>query len=357
MVEVLEQRTRQPEYIEKRAEQLLTSVYGDPTAERRKDAEGNFTETEEDFNLRKFGRAGISQAIPAFQFAGFTPQQQQAFQLASSGIGSYAPYLQQAQQQAGLGATTQAIGAGTMAQASPYLQGGAQAYDPLSAQAFMDPYQKNVTDEALKEYQRQADIAKTGIATSAQKAGAFGGSRMGVQEAELDRNLADIKSRRVFEDMSRNYQQAQGAAMGSFADQQKRQLAAGQGLGQLGQGFGQLGLGQASVGKTQAGLGALGQQLGQADIQSLLGVGGMQQQLGQGQLEAIRQQQLMAQREPYTRLGFASDILRGAPSGQISYTQQPQTNPYAQALGLGIAGLGAMGQFGQGGGMQGFWGN
>jgi|TARA_R110002049_G_scaffold146274_1_gene309018 hypothetical protein len=361
MVEVLEQRTRQPEYIEKRAEQLLTSVYGDPTAERRKDAEGNFIETEEDFNLRKFGRAGISQAIPGYEFAGFTPEQQQAFQLASSGIGSYAPYLQQAQQQAGLGATTQAIGAGTMAQASPYfqagaqaMQGGAQAYDPTSAQAFMDPYQTNVTQEALKEYERQADIARTGLATSAQKAGAFGGSRMGVQEAELDRNLADIKSRRVFEDMSRNYQQAQGAAMGSFSDQQKRQLASGQGLGQLGQGlgqlgqgFGQLGLGQASVAKTQAGLGALGQQLGQADIQSLLGIGGMQQQLGQAQMEANRQQQLMAQREPYTRLGFASDILRGAPSGQIQYTQQPQTNPYAQALGLGIAGLGAMGQYGQ----------
>ena len=334
MVEVLEQRTRQPDYIEKRAEQLLASVYGDPAAVQK---EG---ESQEDFELRKFGRAGISQAIPSYQFAGFTPEQQQAFQLASSGIGGYAPYLQQAQQQAGLGA-------GTMAQASPYLQGAAQAYDPTSAQAFMDPYQQQVTGEALKEYDRQADIAKTGLATSAQKAGAFGGSRMGVQEAELDRNLADIKSRRVFEDMSRNYQQAQGAAMGSFADQQKRQLMAGQGLGQLGQGFGQLGLGQAGVAKTQAGLGALGQQLGQADIQSLLGIGGMQQQLGQGQLEAIRQQQLMAQREPYTRLGFASDILRGAPSGQISYTQQPQTNPYAQALGLGIAGLGAMGQYGQ----------
>ena len=351
MADVYQSVSRQPEYIEKRAEQLLASVYGDPAAVQKAG------ESQEDFELRKFGRAGVSQPIPAFQFAGFTPEQQQAFQLASSGIGSYAPYLQQAQQQAGLGATTQAIGAGTMAQASPYLQGGAQAYDPTSAQAFMDPYQTNVTQEALKEYQRQADIAKTGIATSAQKAGAFGGSRMGVQEAELDRNLADIKSRRVFEDMSRNYQQAQGAAMGSFADQQKRQLMAGQGLGQLGAGFGQLGLGQASVGKTQAGLGALGQQLGQADIQSLLGIGGMQQQLGQGQLEAIRQQQLMAQREPYTRLGFASDILRGVPSGQISYTQQPQTNPYAQALGLGIAGLGAMGQFGQGGGMQGFWGN
>ena len=349
--DVYQSVTRQPPYIENRTEQLLASVFGDPNATI------NQGESEEDFNLRKFGRAGISQPIPGFQFAGFTPEQQQAFGLASSGIGSYAPYLQQAQQQAGLGATTQAIGAGTMAQASPYLQGAAQSYDPTSAKAFMDPYQQNVTQEALKEYERQADIAKTGLATSAQKAGAFGGSRMGVQEAELDRNLADIKSRRVFEDMSRNYQQAQGASMGSFADQQQRQLAAGQGLGQLGQGFGQLGLSQASVGKTQAGLGALGQQMGQADIQSLLGIGGMQQQLGQAQMEANRQQQLMAQREPYTRLGFASDILRGVPSGSISYTQQPQTNPYAQALGLGIAGLGAMGQFGQGGGMQGFWGN
>ena len=335
--------TRQPPYIEKRAEQLLSSVFGTPDAERKKDAQGNFTETEEEFNLRKFGRAGISQPIPGFQFAGFTPEQQQAFQLASSGIGSYAPYLQQAGQQAGLGAASQVLGGGQ-------LLAGTQGYNPASAKAFMDPYQQNVTNEALKEYDRQAQIAQQGLATQAQKVGAFGGSRMGVQEAELGKNLADIKSRRVFEDLSRNYQQAQGAAMGSFADQQTRSLQAGQGLGQLG-------LAQANTGKTIAGLGALGSQLGQQDIQSLLGVGGMQQQLGQAQMEANRQQQLMAQREPFTRLGFASDILRGVPSGSIQYTQQPQTNPYAQALGLGIGALGAMGQFGQGGGFSGFMGN
>ena len=327
MAEIYQTINRQPEYIEKRTEQLLSSVYGDPNATR------NQGESEEDFNLRTFGRAGCAQPIPGFQFAGFTTEQQQAFQLASSGIGSYAPYLQQAEQQAGLGAASQVMGGGQ-------LLAGTQTYDPSSAKAFMDPYQQNVTQEALKEYDRQAQIAQQGLATAAQKAGAFGGSRMGVQEAELGKNLADIKSRRVFEDLSRNYQQAQGAALGSFADQQKRALGAGQGLGQLG-------LGQASVGKTMAGLGALGSQLGQQDIQSLLGVGGMQQQLGQAQMEANRQQQIMAQREPYTRLGFASDILRGAPSGSIQYAQQPETNPYAQALGLGIAGLGAIGQYGQ----------
>ena len=328
MAEVYQSVARQPEYVEKRAEQLLASVFGDPSAVQRAG------ESQADFELRKFGRAGISQPIPGYQFAGFSPEQQQAFQLASSGIGSYAPYLQQAGTQAGLGAASQALAGGQ-------LLAGTQAYNPASAQAFMNPYQQSVTQEALKEYDRQAQIAQQGLATAAQRAGAFGGSRMGVQEAELGRNLQDIKSRRIFEDLSRNYQQAQGAAMGSFADQQRRALGAGQGLGQLG-------LGQASVGKTMAGLGALGSQLGQADIQSLLGIGGMKQQLGQAQLEAGRQQQLMAQREPFTRLGFASDILRGVPSGQISYTQQPQTNPYAQALGLGIGALGALGQFGQG---------
>jgi len=215
----------------------------------------------------------------------------------------------------------------------------------------MDPYQQNVTNQALAEYDRQAQIAQQGLASQAQKVGAFGGSRMGVQEAELGKNLADIKSRRIFEDLSRNYQQAQGAAMGAQESQQRRQLQAGQLLGQAGQGL-------ASLGKTQAGLGALGQQLGQADIQSLLGVGGMQQQLGQAQMEAARQQQIQAQQEPFRRLGFASDILRGTPSSSIQYTQQPPVNPYAQALGLGIAGLGALGQFGQGfGGLSEGFGN
>ena len=338
MADEIIQRQQQAPYIEKRSEQLLASVFGDPNAVKKAD------ETEEAFQLRKLGRAGIAQQIPGYQFAGFTPEQQQAFGLASQNVGSYAPALQQAMGSAGLagGAFTGGIGQAL---------GATQAYDPSSAQAFMDPYQQQVTNQALAEYDKQAQIAQQGLASQAQKVGAFGGSRMGVQEAELGKNLADIKSRRIFEDLSRNYQQAQGAAMGAQESQQRRQLQAGQLLGQAGQGL-------ASLGKTQAGLGALGQQLGQADIQSLLGVGGMQQQLGQAQMEANRQQQIQAQQEPFRRLGFASDILRGTPSSSIQYTQQPPINPYAQALGLGIAGLGALGQFGQGfGGLSEGFGN
>jgi len=319
MVDTVTQIQRQPPYIEKRAEQLLASVFGDPSATRR---DG---ESLEDFNLRKFGRAGIAQAIPAFQFAGFTPEQQRAFGLASQNVGSYAPALAQGMATSNLGVAG--------------LLGGTQAFQPSSSQAFMDPYQQNVTQQALAELDRQGQQARNRLAGQATRAGVFGGSRFGVQEAELDRNLSDIKSRRVFEDLSRNFQQAQRAAMGAQEAQQRRQLMAGQQLGNLG--------------RIQAGLGALGSQLGAQDVQSLLGIGGMQQQLGQARLEADRAQQLAAQQEPFRRLTFASDILRGVPSGSIAYTQQPSPNPFAQALGLGIAGLGALGQFGQGfGGVQ-----
>lgn len=314
MAEEIIQRQQQAPYIEKRSEQLLASVFGDPNATR------NPGESDADFNLRKFGRAGIAQTVPGYEFAGFTPEQQQAFGLASQNIGSYAPALQQAMGTSGLGVAG--------------LLGATQAYDPSSAKAFMDPYQQQVTQQALAELDKQGQIAQANLAGQATRAGAFGGSRFGVAQAELGKNLQDIKSRRIFEDLSRNYQQAQGAAMGAQEAQQRRQLGAGQQLG--------------AMAKTQAGLGALGQQLGQADVQSLLGIGGMQQQLGQAQMEANRQQQIQAQQEPFRRLGFASDILRGTPSSSIQYTQQPATNPYAQALGLGIAGLGALGQFGQG---------
>ena len=324
MAEEIIQRQQQAPYIEKRSEQLLASVFGDPNATR------NPGESDADFNLRKFGRAGIAQTIPKYEFAGFTPEQQQAFGLASQNVGSYAPALQQAMGSAGLGVAG--------------LLGATQAYDPSSAKAFMDPYQQQVTQQALAELDRQGQMAQNQLAGQATKAGVFGGSRFGVQEAELGKNLQDIKSRRIFEDLSRNYQQAQGAAMSAQEAQQRRQLGVGQQLG--------------AMAKTQAGLGALGQQLGQADIQSLLGIGGMQQQLGQAQMEAKRQQQIQAQQEPFRRLGFASDILRGTPSSSIQYTQQPPTNPYAQALGLGIAGLGALGQFGQGfGGLSEGFGN
>jgi hypothetical protein len=83
-------------FIEERSEQLLKTVFGDPDAERRKDEQGNFIESEEDFELRKFGRAGIARQIPAFQIADLTGDQRAAFARARQGIDSFAPFITQA---------------------------------------------------------------------------------------------------------------------------------------------------------------------------------------------------------------------------------------------------------------------
>lgn len=305
--DTLTQYTRLAPYIEERGKQLLSAVYGDPNAVKQSG------ESDEAFRIRKFGRAGVAQNIPGFQVAGLTAPQQQAMAMAQQGIGQYAPYL---------GAAASTLGAGVAG-----LGGAQQMYDPSMATGFMNQYQQDVTRDALAEMDRQAQMAQQGAAAQAVGAGAFGTERYGVQQAEMGRNLQDIKSRRIMEDQSRNYMQAQQAAQAAFETQQGRQMQAAPIYGQL-------------AGQT-AGLGSLGQQLYGADVASLQQAGALGQQQTQNVLDAQRQTQMLAQQEPFQRLSFASGILTGTPASQMMVQQQPATNPLMQAAGLGIMGLGA----------------
>ena len=63
----------------------------------------------------------------------------------------------------------------------------------------------------------------------------------------------------------------------------------------------------------------------------------------QAEIDAARRTNIAQQKEPFERASFASDILRGVPSSQISYTQAPDPSTFQQIAGLGIAGLGAIG--------------
>ena len=266
--------------------------------------------------------------VPQQQVAGFSPTQTGAMNLAMQGIGAYQPFLDaaQASQAAALGTT----GAGVQAL-------GQMDFDPARAQAFMDPYQQNVTQEALKEIDRQAAMASNQLAGKAVQAGAFGGSRFGLQQSELARNAQDLRSRRIFEDLSRNYQQAQAAA--TAANQQRLQQGAA---------FGQLGQMTSGIGGAMAGLGAQTQALGQSDVNQLMGIGGMQQQLGQRQLDVGTANLAAMQNAPYQRLsagaGIMGQLLPGGAGTQV-VAPLAQTNPYAQAAGLlatGAGGLGAL---------------
>ena len=302
MAEVLKQYSYQmpPEYVQQRQQELLNTLFGVGDQQ---------------------GLVETPLPVIAQQVAGFSPAQQQAFTLAQQGIGGYMPYLQSAE-----AATGQAQNIATQA---------GQMFQPGAAQAFMDPYQQNVTQEALREIRRQGDIARQAQSAQAVKAGAFGGAREGVVQAETERGIQDIMSRRIFEDLSRNYQQALAASQGAGAGQ----LQQANMLGNLGKQYGALG----TTAQTQ--------QL--QDIQSLLGVGGMQQQLGQATLEAQRQNLMAQQMEPYRRYSFGLEALAGLPFGGTTIQQKevPTANPFLQALG-GIGtlayGIGSLGGFGGG---------
>jgi hypothetical protein len=198
---------------------------------------------------------------------------------------------------------------------------------------FMDPYQQQVTQEAMREMDRQAQMAQNQLGGQAVQAGAFGGSRFGIQQAEQGRNLQDIKSRRIFEDMSRNYQQAMQASQ--VANQQRAQA---------GQVFGQLGQATQGVAGAMAGLGGQRQAMGQSDVNQLMGIGGMQQQLAQQGFDVGRQNILQAQQMPFTQLSYGQQMLQGLTPGagtsQQTLAPMPTSNPYMQAAGLmtGMAG-------------------
>ncbi len=262
--------------------------------------------------------------VPAQQVAGFTPTQQAAMMQAYGGIGAYRPFLDDAR-------LAQLAGAQTVGQGVQALQGmniGPDAYKP-----FFDQYQADVTAEAIKEIDRQSQMAQNQLAGQAVKAGAFGGSRFGIQQSELARNAADLKSRRVFEDLSRNFQQAQASARA--ANQQRMQQ---------GQMFGQLGQMTSGIGGAMAGLGAQAQQLGQSDVSQLMGIGGLQQQLDQQLLNTAYQNQLALQNAPFQQLSTGAGILQQlSPQvmGQQTIAPLPQSNPYLQAAGaIGSIGTG-----------------
>ena len=266
--------------------------------------------------------------VPEQQVAGFNQRQLDAMNLAQQGIGAYQPFLDAAQQ-------TQAAALGTTGAGVQAL--GQMNFDPSRAQAFMDPYQQSVTQEALKEIDRQSAMAGNQLAGKAVQAGAFGGSRFGLQQSELARNAQDLKSRRIFEDLSRNYQQAQATAQA--ANTQRMQQA---------QQFGNLGKQTAGIGGMMAGLGAQTQQLGQSDVNQLMGIGGMQQQLGQRQFDVDTANIAALENAPFQRLSASAGIMgQLLPGGAGTQVVAPfaQTNPYAQAAGLlatGAGGLGAL---------------
>ena len=256
------------------------------------------------------------------------------------------------------------------------LEGLSAQYDPTSYQEYMDPYMESVIQQQYKDLQREGDMAKLGANAGSVGAGAFGGSRQGVQQAEMNRNVLDQKMRTGSQLRSAGYQQAQQQAMSAFEQARARQAQQSQLTGQLGQmgadvglrygqmagqlglagqelagnlalNYGQQGIAgaqqRADIGTRQAALGELGQNMMTKGTETMYTLGGRQQAQQQAELEAERSNKMAQLYEPYQRLGFLSDIYKGTPTTQQTVTQSasPSVSPFQQYLGLGIAGLSA----------------
>ena len=119
----------------------------------------------------------------------------------------------------------------------------------------------------------------------------------------------------------------------------------GQGLGSLAGQYAGLGSQVANLGLQQAGLGEMAQRSNITDIQTLASLGAMQRGQQQAALDAARRTNVERLANPYQQLGFVSDVYRGTPTSQATTTstESPSPSTTQQVLGLGIAGLGAIG--------------
>jgi len=283
-----------------------------------------------DIEARKLGLMDTAKALtekgytlPDYILAGLTQAQKDAIALQKAGIGAYQPFLTQGQQAA-------ATGLGTTGQAITQLGGITGAPTQAQLDAYMNPFQQSVIDATMSELNKQGQLAQSQLAAQAQEAGAFGGSRFGVQQAELGENLQDARARALAQLNLQNFGQAQAGV----ANQMERQRLAALGIGSLG-------LQEAQLGQAIAGLGAQQQGLAAQDVSNLLGIGGLEQQFAQQQADIARQNQLQKIMQPYQQLGFYGDILQGAPTSQqvLSIAQAPSVSPLQQAIGTGIGAI------------------
>ena len=261
-----------------------------PTQQGFESAE-QFKKRQELFGAQQRAALGFEQRQQALsglapQIEGLSKLEQDAKARAVSGLGSFQPFLTSAQQLTGAGAGT---GAG-------------------SIQEFMSPYQSQIIDSSLPDFDRQAGIQRQRVRDSAVAAGAFGGGREGVQLAEYD--AASDRNRLALQAglQQQGFQQAVARRDKSFQD--------------------------------QTGLAQLLPQLQRADVSTLSGLGGLDRTLSQAgldaQREATRQATFLPQEQLDRFAGQVTGIMGGYPAAFAS-TNTPNPSPLQSLIGIGTS--------------------
>ena len=307
---VTESRTLPPEFIEAAQKTYLTDLSrqaGIPsittaTTQQPGETAQQFAQRQaqaQQFQITKAGMAGLAPKVAqqdALQTAALT----QAVD-PTTGLGSFQPFLTKA---------------GTAADAATGLTG------PMTAAqrtAYMSPYQQQVIDTTLDEFDKQAQMRQNQLAAQALGTpGAFGGGREGVQRAEYQ-TTSDANRSRILADLQqRGFQQASTARQQDLANQM-------------------------GIANLQQGLGGAAQDFSRAQIAGLGTLGAGQQAQQQAIFDAERQAAQMAVDDPRRRLTMFGQGITGLTpgAGTVSIGESPaaqQASPLATALGLGLAG-------------------
>ena len=304
---------------------------------------------------------------PPQQVAGMSPMQQQARALLQENLGAGQDYLrgglgsvmrggelyeQAAQQAAG---TSPADPYGFQQRAATAIEGGMEAFDPSGIEAFFNPYEDQVVQQVQQDFDKARRMQEAQSAAKAVGSGAFGGSRAAIAEQEAMRNLNQAELNALGQLRQQGFGAAMTAAQNAQENQQRRALTGGSYLGNLGSTFGQLGQrdvellgnlgrGIADLGGMQADLGVTATNLMRGDVSALSSLGGQDQMQQQNILDAIRQTNVERQQFPFQQFGYLSDVLNRVPTNEstMQTNTSPQQSGIGQAIGYGIAGLGAL---------------
>ena len=230
------------------------------------------------------------------------PYQTEAYGRVPGGIGAYQPYI---------------------TQAGAYDTAAAGYSGPSAYQAFMSPYQQDIIDATMSDFDKQSAQGLLGIGQMAAQTGNLGGGREGVLRSEYQ-SQSDLNRAKLLAQLRQSgFGQAQGLAQTAFGQQQQ-------------------------LGATQRGMASLMPQLYSADTAAYGAMGAQQQAFKQAQEDATREAARMEAYEPYERLGYLgtgiTGMLGGYP-GQYQSTVQPNPTPLQTALGIGTGLAGMYGAY------------
>ena len=310
---ITEQRVLPPEFIEAAQRTFLTDLAtqsGLPsvtTATTQQPGETAAQFAQRQAQATQFGitRAGMAELAP--QVAAQDPLQAAAYTQATdptTGLGSFQPFLTKA---------------GAAADATTALTGTGAGTGAGSISSYMSPYQQQVIDTTLQDFDQQAQIRQNQLAAQTLGVpGAFGGGREGVQRAQYQAQSDQNRAQTLANLRQTGFQNAAARRQQDLANQM-------------------------NISNLQSGLGARAQDFSRAQISGLGTLGATQQAQNQAILDAQRQAAQMAIEEPRQALGrFGQGIAAITPgAGTVSFGETPpapQSSPLATALGLGLAG-------------------